>query len=829
LSIRTIVKSLNLQRYDTGSHGNVSFKNKNVKALNKCISDIADTITQDEGSLIDMAATPERLQPEVDGLILLFGLKIWGRDKWQRLPMHEDEDDGYDPEDLVYAKPQDRIKIRHYLRLWIVVRAFNSFVYRKYNRVDGTNPSAPQAEHVTGQEEEVVLDDFEDDIQEISGDNWMPSTRVRLKQERITSPCFTLEALQAPFKAVSITQFTTDRAETSHLSDKQDNRDLRMAVSDSDELVQDQVTETLVAPIALHHQQHDVESGHLASSEAADVRKESVLVAGIMSETEKASTQSLQLQLQQPLHPLQVVAGDDVHSEEALVIPAAVLKDKTTVVQDRSARSVCDTRKPVVIYNEANTSGRAIHTPTKYLDSHHKNVVRGPLADIPNGDSYSTPGNLGGHHTKRAGNRLQITEHWDEGTWRRFASASVIPLSTFISSLGMKTRPTSKGDVADHTASSKLIKEINQAAAELYGSLSVDELVKAAVVYTFLDEKITVLLDEYAPLIWTAHVDRSHLLQAGAIEAYAKDLKYEDDDDRKTLHLHIHQWIFAKAFANLRSSGDTNDARAGTLKALRQQTGPANTLAVRGRTHDTTPSNPPNEQRQNEESTLVEQETTNIRASPRITRSANQTKPDDKKRKNTSKNTTSSQPPTKKQKQREALPLAARHLTAALVAYFDSMKSDSVQEAQLLEHIEAEISLFATEATPLLGGNDYSDEFPQAMNSWLTYRHVILSVKNRAYAPLAPDSSEVRTKIMRVRLLNELRFARDAFVTKKTGSEMSNENYICYAFEKMQESKKDGKKVRQQIEKGMKVLDEKLLELGNELGRGEWAFMGVNL
>jgi hypothetical protein len=129
LNIGTIVKSLKLQRYDTGSHGNVSFKNANIKALDNCISNIADTLPRDRNELINMAASPEKLQSDVEGLSLLFGQKIWGRDKQQQLPVHGD--DKIEPDDLVYAKSQDRTKIRHYLRLWIIIRAFDSFIERE--------------------------------------------------------------------------------------------------------------------------------------------------------------------------------------------------------------------------------------------------------------------------------------------------------------------------------------------------------------------------------------------------------------------------------------------------------------------------------------------------------------------------------------------------------------------------------------------------------------------------------------------------------------------------------------------------------------------------
>lgn len=54
-------------------------------------------------------------------------------------------------------------------------------------------------------------------------------------------------------------------------------------------------------------------------------------------------------------------------------------------------RSIRSSRKSVTTYNVQILAGTAIHTPTKYLEKHHKNVVHGELEDKAGKDDGSTP------------------------------------------------------------------------------------------------------------------------------------------------------------------------------------------------------------------------------------------------------------------------------------------------------------------------------------------------------------------------------------------------------------------------------------------------------
>lgn len=65
--------------------------------------------------------------------------------------------------------------------------------------------------------------------------------------------------------------------------------------------------------------------------------------------------------------------------------------------------------------------------------------------------------------------------------------------------------------------------------------------------------------------------NHSKLLGSNQDQIYENDLIYENDNDRNLLWLHLHQWVFAKAFDDLRRLGDTSEARVGALKALQEK------------------------------------------------------------------------------------------------------------------------------------------------------------------------------------------------------------------------------------------------------------------
>jgi hypothetical protein len=333
LNICTIIKSLNLQRYDTGSDGNVCFENANIKALDNCISNIVDTLPRDRNELIDMAASPKKLQSQVDGLAMMFGQKIWGGDKGQQLPVHDD--DKFGPDDLMYADSQDRTTIRHYLRLWIIIRAFNSLLDHENSLIVRVTPKISGTKRVTQEEKEVVFVDFGDDIEEISGAEWTPNTRVRPKRENRTPLSNTVTALQAHFEAAAITEHTPEPAETSPLQNDRNHQDTHNTPNDSHELVQDQVFEPPVAPTRLYDQEAD-----LSSSESAVVRKESAIVAGADPDTVIAPTLSPPQQLEHVPNTVQVAPEGSIQVKKLRIVELVVSKEVLAELQMDCKHSV---------------------------------------------------------------------------------------------------------------------------------------------------------------------------------------------------------------------------------------------------------------------------------------------------------------------------------------------------------------------------------------------------------------------------------------------------------------------------------------------------------
>jgi hypothetical protein len=246
-------------------------------------------------------------------------------------------------------------------------------------------------------------------------------------------------------------------------------------------------------------------------------------------------------------------------------------------------RLVGKSRKVDTTYNKTILSGRATYTPITCLENHHNNVLHGPLEDMQSGDSYVTFSeskqhrrltdsalNLPGPSRTRT-RSLSLTEYWSEESWAQFTTSAPVPLSDIVAALGLKIRSLASVDVINHVTGSKLNKEIDRISSQLYGQLCTKHLVVAAADSDFLDKESDVLLDEYAPSIWGMDTDRSQLSRAKSGGLYAKDLRYEDDEDRKLLWLHLHQWIFARAFERLRTFGDTSAARTGMLGALQRQ------------------------------------------------------------------------------------------------------------------------------------------------------------------------------------------------------------------------------------------------------------------
>ena len=161
-------------------------------------------------------------------------------------------------------------------------------------------------------------------------------------------------------------------------------------------------------------------------------------------------------------------------------------------------------------------------------------------------------------------------------------------------------------------------------------------------------------------------------------------------------------------------------------------------------------------------------------------------------------------------------------LTTAFLKYLEN--GNPTNEVKLLNDIGRELALNPPRFPDLQGAASSSVTFPTIMVAWLTYRRAILSVRQRASTPAEPPMAGIHLKVYRSRLLTELRKARDAFMAASGDSTLASEDVICMAFERLQGSDEETQQVRDAIRSGFKSLDEKLLELGDELGGGKWIF-----
>lgn len=507
----------------------------------------------------------------------------------------------------------------------------------------------------------------------------------------------------------------------------------------------------------------------------------------------------------------------------------------TIVDGNVSSRPVRNTRKPMVTYNEAILNGRARHTPTKYLEKHHKNVMR-------NASGGKKDALIATSRTK-----LNMTQQWDETIWRRFVATSVLGVTTPISSLGLKVRRSYGKLVIDHPVGDQLRNEVDRAASMLYARHQAEELVIAAADSSFLVEVIDHLLNEYASEIWGMDADRSLLLSAGEVETYPTNLIYENDEHRLKLWLHIRQWLFIQAFEFLRNQGDSDETREVVADAVSQLNHDEDLFKVPYRHYN--PSASMHTMKQDQHSQNVDVDITqNIIEAPKTLtsfdgttlticssklgslgkRKSSANTPDSASEQPLTirssklgkrKSTAPTEHPPKKSKPTPT-PLHIRNtaaLTSPFLTYLNNTHTEA-EEAWLLDRISHNLTL----TTPYLPIS-LTTTFPTAMTAYLTYSRTISSVRQRATA-LGKDTSinPILRKMQSSRLLTELRMSRDKYVGTDVGDGIEVEDVLSRGFERLQE----GEQVSEKIREGFRQKDEELLELGNGLGDGKWIFAG---
>jgi hypothetical protein len=153
-------------------------------------------------------------------------------------------------------------------------------------------------------------------------------------------------------------------------------------------------------------------------------------------------------------------------------------------------------------------------------------------------------------------------------------------------------------------------------------------------------------------------------------------------------------------------------------------------------------------------------------------------------------------------------------LSSAFLAYlFAHHNTPHTPTSTLLDSIEHALLQIRAPLPALLSPSPISTSFASILSAWLTYRRAILTITDTIDAPRNAGITSIQTRIQRTRWLTSLRQARDGDVT--------NEHVLCLGFGALQ-----GDKMREDVSVGLKGLDQRLREVGDALGSGEWVSMG---
>jgi hypothetical protein len=372
--------------------------------------------------------------------------------------------------------------------------------------------------------------------------------------------------------------------------------------------------------------------------------------------------------------------------------------------------------------------------------------------------------------------------------------------------------------------------EVNRLSNRLYAQLQGNQLVTAAAVPDFLDDETSILLQAFSPQYWAEHADRSQMLKANEVELYPKDLVYEweDEDDHKLLQVHLHQWIFAKAFGNVRKHGDNDAARARITGVLEQQNSSAAAYKMPHKDYASAASLVTKMQEEADVTPAAEQGCATVEEDLPLrtrTRQGQVMAMNAGKRESTTPyGTPSHEQKSKKQKLAHTHSATGETLTTALLGYLTNDDLSTALERSLLDPIEAELTRISPDLPTLLGAASFSSAFPIVFTAWIAYRRTILSVRQRQPMLLDTKLNANKIKIQRSRLLTELRIAHDIFAATEDDSGLAPQSIICMAFKGLQDSKKKAEQIRWEIRVGFEKMDRKLLELRDELGSGKWIF-----
>ncbi|KAF2633716.1 hypothetical protein BU25DRAFT_405586 [Macroventuria anomochaeta] len=142
LKISTILRGLGLRQINNGP-GRILFQYNNVSQLADAVAEVVKRLPTTLEELLDAATdyAYAPLQEEIAHLLGRFGDEIWGAGKERAWLLQASEGKIEYQKDLVFEHAADQAVLMYYLRLWILVKAFNSL----RNKVQPRAKLLPQA------------------------------------------------------------------------------------------------------------------------------------------------------------------------------------------------------------------------------------------------------------------------------------------------------------------------------------------------------------------------------------------------------------------------------------------------------------------------------------------------------------------------------------------------------------------------------------------------------------------------------------------------------------------------------------------------------------
>tara|TARA_R110002003_G_scaffold121_23_gene10834 strand:- start:445 stop:3300 length:2856 start_codon:yes stop_codon:yes gene_type:complete len=879
LPLSTLLAHLGLSRTATFRFGVWRFSNAHVNGLANAVAAIADALAPAD---VDR---PETLQPHIDALLDDFGKRIWGKDEEREwLVKASDGVQGYE-RDLVYEDREDCETIRRCLGAWIVWRAVNSFRYQKAKMQDLParenvgerkllRTDTPGLQNVAGpmamldlHNGTVEAEKGHGSVTELAGDVSTPGLlSVEDNVEPSVAPAAGFEP--SPTEPVCVNQVIMDSLEEdANATEKpltsleRDDRTLTFSPSveqarESSVSVAPEDSETYLTQTLLPSKLHRV--------------AEPSNLSGTLPTLGIVATPSLLIEQpgEEPSVNVPIQVDIEVTSKRAAegsIIPLSGDGEATeNLAEELGEMSVQSDPPPPADEHmdgaadplqNGDSAGKKTYAALAIFADNDTSAAPGPLKDFI--EKWNDQTKLGVNvviktptnvlqSQSEAGpkkfiprRKLPLNEYWTESDWRGFTLKTGVSITTLLSAIGLPIRRVITGVAVKHPIGTILSEEVNHLATTLYAQLSADDLVLAAADSSYLNDEIDALLDEYAPDIWGMDADRSRLLKPGTDHQYPKALVYEADEDRKLIWLHLHQWIFKRAFDELVKFGDTVEARERALDSLPLTSSDGAAWVVPDRFNGSAST-----------TQQVELEATKSKLKVPV-KGTFTTPPWDRHqapssiRQRNPSNTGTTQSPKRKAHAEGTLPLrvsskrarlhdtnhaTGRLLTHAFLAYLKDSASHTHNEPAHLDKISKELVALTPSLPKLLGGTLFSTSFQTVLDAWITYRNVVHRVHQRFASSTTSNAttSPIRTKVLHSRYLTQLRQARDAFLLANEDRELSNESIICMGFARLQESDEMSEQVESEVRYGLQILEERVIGLAEKLkvGGGAWVGMG---